>query len=182
MGIRRRNFGKWKPEWGIFRFSDQTMLTARKQAAQRGHAIIEVSLMAPWIFFLFMGTLDFGFYAYAAIATENAARVAVAQTAHDVDTAVDTATACTYALGELKSLPNMRTVTTCVIGGLCATSAPAVTSTNPAGVTVCQVAGPDGAASAQVSVTYQTIPMIPIPGVTGQLTLTRTAQMRVVNQ
>src|SRR5947207_14797502 len=47
---------------------------------ERGHAVIEVSLMAPWIFFLFMGTLDFGFYSYAIIATQNAARVAVMQT------------------------------------------------------------------------------------------------------
>jgi hypothetical protein len=159
------------------------MLARKNNSGQRGHAIIEVSLMAPWVFFLFVGTLDFGFYAYASIATENAARVAVAQTSHDVTTAVDTATACTYALGEMKSLPNMKGVSTCAIGTLCATSPTAVSASQPVGVSVCQLAGPDGAAAAQVSVTYQTILMIPIPGLlSGQVFLTRTAQMRVVNQ
>ena len=45
--------------------------------------------MAPWIFFLFMGTLDFGFYAYAIIATQNAARVAVMQTSLNSTTAAN---------------------------------------------------------------------------------------------
>lgn len=182
MRTRHSNFGKWKRAWEIYRFSDRKMLKP-KQHRQRGHAIIEVSLMAPWIFFLFVGTLDFGFYAYAAIATENAARTAVTQTSHDVNTAVDTTTACNYALGELRSLPNMNTVSTCSIGALCATTAPTVSQTQPVGVTVCQLVGPDGAAAAQVAVTYQTVQMISIPGlVSNQFTLTRTAQMRVRDQ
>ena len=38
----------------------------------------------------------------------------------------------------------------------------------------------DGAAAAsKVAVTYQTPKLIPFPGLTGQLTLTRTAEMRV---
>lgn len=41
----------------------------------RGHAVIEVALLSPWIFFLFVGTLDMGFYTHALIATQNAARV-----------------------------------------------------------------------------------------------------------
>jgi hypothetical protein len=49
-------------------------------------------------------------------------------------------------------------------------------------VTVTPVAGPDGTAASSASVTYQTIPMIPIPGLlTGRLTLTRTAEMKVKN-
>lgn len=159
------------------------MLERQQQSRQRGHAIIEVSLMAPWIFFLFVGTLDFGFYAYAAIATENAARTAVTQTSHDVNTAVDTTTACNYALSELRSLPNMIGITTCSIGALCATTAPTVSQTAPVGVTVCQTVGPDGAAAAQVAVTYQTVRMVSIPGLlSNQFTLTRTAQMRVRDQ
>src|SRR5205809_4591375 len=65
------------------------MSRKRKSQQSRGHAVIEVSLMAPWIFFLFMGTVGFGFYASAAIATQNAARVAVDQTSANTSTAAD---------------------------------------------------------------------------------------------
>jgi hypothetical protein len=52
----------------------------------------------------------------------------------------------------------------------------------PVTVTATAVVDADGAQASQVSVTYQTISMIPIPGVTGQLTLTRNAQMRLRQQ
>ena len=39
--------------------------------------------------------------------------------------------------------------------------------------------GADGAAASSVSVTYQSPQLIPIPGLMGRLTVTRTAQMRV---
>lgn len=124
--------------------------------------------MAPWIFFLFMGTLDFGFYAYAIIATENAARVAVMQTSQNTLTQTDSTLACQYALSELNVLPNTRTLTTC--------------DALPVTVNTAAVVDADGFKASQVSVTYQTISMIPIPGVTGQLTLTRNAQMRLRQQ
>src|SRR5947199_10709488 len=83
------------------------MSRKRKSQQSRGHAVIEVSLMAPWIFFLFMGTGGVGFYASAAIATQNAARVAVDQTSANTSTAADATLACDSARQELKSLPNM---------------------------------------------------------------------------
>jgi Flp pilus assembly protein TadG len=153
------------------------MLKHRRPMGQRGHAVVEVSLMAPWIFFLFVGTLDFGFYAYAAIATENAARTAVQQTSIDVNTAIDTTTACKYALAEMKSLPNMVGVTTCGSGTVSASAPLSVTVANPV------LVGPDGASAAQVTVIYQTMNMISIPGlVSNQFTLVRSAEMRVINQ
>ena len=42
--------------------------------------------MAPWLFFLFIGTLDFGIFAYGSICTQSAARAAadsVAYTVHE---------------------------------------------------------------------------------------------------
>jgi Flp pilus assembly protein TadG len=33
----------------------------------RGHAMVEVALMLPWILLLFVGIVEFGFYTYAAI-------------------------------------------------------------------------------------------------------------------
>jgi hypothetical protein len=142
------------------------MMPRFKRGRRRdGHAVIEVSLMAPWIFFLFMGTLDFGFYAYAIIATQNAARVAVMRTSLNSTTAANSTLACQYALTELNTLPNVGSLSTCA-------SLPVI-------VNATSIVDADGANSSQVAVTYQSINMIPIPGFTGRLTLTRTAQMRL---
>lgn len=139
-----------------------------KRRGQNGNAIVETALMAPWIFLLFMGVLDFGFYAYAAISTQHAARVAALYTSSSSTNAADSTTACAYVLKDLNDLPNMAGgVTTC---------GPAP---NPVQVTATSVTGVDGSPASQVSVTYQTIPLIPIPGLMGQMTITRTAQMRV---
>lgn len=143
---------------------------------QRGHAVIEVSLMAPWIFFLFMGIMDFGYYAYSAISVENAARAAVIQTAIDATTATNSTMACNYALVELKGLSNANSLTGC------ATSAGSVSASQPIAVVATQVNGVDGTLASQVAVTYQTMQMFPIPGVMGQMTITRTAQMRLRDQ
>jgi Flp pilus assembly protein TadG len=132
---------------------------------QRGHAVIEIAMLSPWIFFLFAGIVDMGFYAYALISTENAARVAVVYTSTSSTVAADSTGACTYALAELNSMSNVRGVSTC--------------NSLPVQVTASQVTGADGQPASSVSVTYQTITMIPIPGLTGQLTVTRTAQMRL---
>jgi hypothetical protein len=140
----------------------------RTQSRERGHAVIEVSLMAPWIFFLFVGALDFGFYAYAIISAENAARVAVMQTSRDTLSQTDSTLACQYALSELSSLPNVGSLSTC--------------AALPVIVNATAVVDGDGKKASQVAVTYQTIAMIPIPGLTGTLTLTRTAQMRLRQQ
>lgn len=137
-----------------------------RRRRQRGNAIIEVSLLAPWLLFLFAGVLDFGFYSYAAIATENAARVAAQYGAAGSSTAGDSAGACNYALQEALALPG-------VTSGMNCQSLPFV-------VNLTAVLGPDGTAASRASVTYQTIPMIPIPGLLqGSMTLTRTAEMKV---
>jgi TadE-like protein len=135
---------------------------------KHGHAVIEVSLMAPWIFFLFMGTIDFGFYSYAIIATQNAARIAVLQTSQTPTTATNSTLACNYALTELNVLPNTRTLVSC--GAL------------PVIVNATSFVDADGATGSRVDVTYQTINMIPIPGLTGRLSITRNAQMRLKQQ
>jgi hypothetical protein len=47
-------------------------------------------------------------------------------------------------------------------------------SASPLTVTAALVAGPDGANASQVTVSYQTVPLIPIPGLLpGQATITR---------
>jgi Flp pilus assembly protein TadG len=140
-----------------------------RKRCQRGQAILEASLMAPFIFLLFLGIFDVGFYSYAIICTANAARVAALYTSASDGTKADATGACGYALRELQALPNVGTsVTSCGV--------------LPVTVTATAVASPDGDISAtgsKVSVTYQTIQLFPLPWLTGQLQITRSATMRV---
>lgn len=139
---------------------------SRRKARSRGHSVVEVALLGPWIFFLIAGVLDMGFFAYALIATQNAARAAAEYTSKSTVTAANSDLACQYALIGLHGMPNVRTLSSC-------SAAPLVVSAN-------KVTGVDGALASSVSVTYQTIMLIPIPGLMGKLNITRTVQMRIL--
>lgn len=145
-----------------------------RRRGRKGNAMVEVALLAPWIFFLFIGVLDVGFYCYALMAVGNAARVAALQNSVGLGSANDSAGACLAAARELQSLPNM-------VGKFtCAGSAGAVSQATPlfAQATLNSTRSPD--LSTIVTITYAAMPMIPIPGVlTGQLTIVRTAEMRI---
>lgn len=133
---------------------------------RRGHAALEFALLSPWIFYLFFGTLDLGFYSYALISTENSARVAAQYTSKVPGKLEDAAGACTYVLAELSGMGNVHNLTSC-------TALPLI-------VSVTAVKDFDGADASSVAVTYQTAPLIPIPGLRGRLTVTRVVQMRVL--
>jgi len=83
-----------------------------RRRKRQGSAIVEVTLMMPWLAFLFVGILDFGFYSYAAICTQNAARAAAIATASS-SSAQTFSNACRAALGALTGLPNMGGISTC---------------------------------------------------------------------
>src|SRR5579871_4100253 len=138
-------------------------ITTRRSARQSGHAILEVSMIAPWLLFLFSGVFDMGFYEYCLISTENAARVAALYTSSNSAYAGDSTGACTYALAEMQNLSNVSNLTTC--GG------------SPLTVTASAVTGVDGNSASSVSVAYTTNQLIPIPGLTGKTTVTRVVQM-----
>jgi hypothetical protein len=128
--------------------------------------MMELALFSPWIIFLFVGTLDWGFYAYSLITLETATRNAASWNSNH-STPTDTTTACQIVTGEMSALINMHGVTTC--GG---TSAVSLTAT--------QVTGPDSENAAQVAVTYTTPHMIPIPGLLNkQFTITRVVTMKL---
>ncbi|HEY4086318.1 MAG TPA: TadE/TadG family type IV pilus assembly protein [Bryobacteraceae bacterium] len=78
--------------------------------SERGTAAVEVALLLPWIVVSFMAVLDFGFSAYALIATQNAARVAAtwgsASNANAIALTASPSPACgTYALPLFKYAP-----------------------------------------------------------------------------
>jgi Flp pilus assembly protein TadG len=133
----------------------------------KGHAMVEVSLFAPCILFLFVGALDLGFYCYDLISTQNAARAAAAYTSSSSSSAADAAGACQYALGEMKSMANVRGLTSC--------------DSYPLVVTAASVTGADGSPASQVSVSYRTDQLIPIPGLlAGRITIRSVTRIRVL--
>jgi hypothetical protein len=136
--------------------------------------------MAPWIFLLFAAVFNFGFYAYALISVENAARVGAMYTSSSPSAAADTAGACLQALEELRFLPNVgAAVTTC--------GSPPVQVTAECWGSGAACSGPgtvcaEGVATAdctRVSVTYTSVPLFAIPGLMNQLVLTRMVEARV---
>ena len=138
-----------------------------RRSTQNGMAILELALLAPGIFFLFCGALDWGFLANALISLQSAARTAAVYTSTGTATSADSTAACSLALGEMMKLPNIgSSVTSC--------------SGSPLTVTAASLVGPDGGAASQVTVTYTTVSLIPIPGLLpNRVTLTRVVKMRL---
>jgi len=152
---------------------------------------MEMAFLAPWVFFLFVGVFDFGFYAYAAICTQNAARAGALRTSLDPYSQLQGASlACQAAIPEMNLLPNLRGAASCGSSPLvvsqstrCGANAdPTVLLTCPNANPACaDCASTPVAASTFVAVTYTSIPLIPLPGILpGQLTFTRTAEMRII--
>jgi len=143
-----------------------------RKSLQAGGAVVEVSLLIPWIVFLFVGILDVGFYCYALIVTENAARVCAIQASISAAASTDSGNACLVALQEMVSLPNTAGLTTCGSGS--------VTAAAPVSVVASSVDHGGGDVSSRVTVMYLTLPLIPIPGVLAQqMTFSRSAEVRV---
>ena len=135
--------------------------------SRAGHAVVELVFMMPWLFFLFVGALDFGFYSHALVSVQNAARISALYTAQCAGTAADQPGACQRAALELSKMPNARS-----FAGGCASG--------PLVVTATAFTDPDGQLASRVQVAYQTVRLIPIPGVVvGQATIRRTAEVKV---
>ena len=129
--------------------------------------MLELALLSPWIIFLFIGALDWGFYAYSLITLEDATRAAVTYAASGSSNYTQTAAICTIVTDEMKTLIKMNGSATC--GG-----------SSPVSISSTQVTGPDNATAVQVSVTYTTPQMIPIPGLLAkQFTITRSLTMKL---
>ena len=144
----------------------------RRKRGQRGQAALEAALLAPWLVFLCIGALDLGFYGNALISTQNAVRVAVMHASASGASASDQAGACALVLRELGSLSNVASLGST----FSCQSLPLVVSTS----LIPAASSPDGAIASQVSISYQSRAMIPIPGLlTGRITFTRTATARV---
>jgi Flp pilus assembly protein TadG len=144
----------------------ELVVPTRRKRKKRGSSVVELTLIAPWFLFLFVGAVDLGFFTYSLIATENAARIAAQYTSKSSAVAADQTTACTKVRAELAMLPGISSLADC--------------SNSTLRVTAASVTGPDSKPATSVSVTYQGVNLIPIPGLLmGRLAFTRTVQMRV---
>jgi Flp pilus assembly protein TadG len=144
----------------------EPVVPARRKRRERGSSLIELTLISPWLLFLFVGVVDMGFFSYSLIAVENAARIAAEYTSKSSVLAGNTAAACTKVRAELEMLPGVTASSGC--------------SNETLTVTAAAVPGPDLKPATSVSVTYRGVNLIPIPGLLrGRLTFTRNVQMRV---
>ncbi len=146
----------------------RTLSNISNHRGTAGQAVIEVALMSPWIFLLFIAIFDFGFYTYAAITTQNAARVAALATTDRAGNAGVQLLACQFALEEMRMLPNLASLPSSY--GCAAL---------PLTVTATPFTDTEGKPASRVSVTYQTVQLFPLPFMMGRFTLTRTVEMRV---
>ena len=148
----------------------------RTKKGRAGNSIVEFSWLLPWFIFLYTGVFDFGFYAYALSAVENAARVAVLHSAAGTATAGDQSGACNLAVQELIGLPNVGAA----YSGGCTSDPITVTSAYCDGTTHCtgSTGSVDGGPAAYVTVMYQMPPLFRIP-IAGVARITRTAEMRL---
>jgi Flp pilus assembly protein TadG len=137
--------------------------------SKKGNSLIEFIFVVPWYVFLFTGSFDCGIYSYALVVTQEGARMAAVNASQNSSLAANAGAACTYVIGSLQGLPNMSGVNACG------------TAPIPINVTATYglATGPDGGPMTTVTATYTTPQLIPIPGLPGQLTITKTVKMRV---
>lgn len=159
--------------------------------SRSGHAAVETALMAPWIFLLFLVVFDLGFYSYAVISTQNAARSAAMHASRSTAYAADLTRACLVALRELQGMPNVGPSLT-----NCANNATGVGDSTPIGVEI-QVLRDDSTGNlapqdppvsavrtnslwaVRVLVTYRSPQLFPLPGLMGRITVTRFSEARI---
>ena len=142
-------------------------MNRRNNKSRRGGSILEMTMLMPWFIFLFVGAFDWGFYAHALISVQSAARVAALYGSSASSGNVSATAACTYVLGELKVVSNVSNVASC--------------SASPVQVTrSCTTLG--GLNAVQMAVTYQTMTLIPIPGLlNNQFSLYRSTELPMQN-
>src|SRR5690348_14828389 len=95
---------------------DGGRMSIKSKSRLRGSALVEITLLAPWILFLFVGAFDMGMYTYSMVGVENAARVAAEYTSKSPSTAADSSGALTIACAEVAMLPNIGGQANCASG------------------------------------------------------------------
>lgn len=150
-----------------------SMKRASDTCRRRGQAVVEVALLIPWLAFAFIAAFNFGIFAYALISTQNAARTAATYASQSLTVAQGggiVTQVCPYVLGELGDAPG-------VGAGVSSCTASPVTVSVTA-----ETPGSGAMNTVKVSVTYNTMQLIPLPGLmAGSLAITQTVEMPIRN-
>ena len=161
----------------------------RRGRREHGHAAVETALMAPWIFLLFIAVFDLGFYSYAVIATQNAARSAAMHIARSTTYMADLPRVCLVARRELQGMPNVGPTL-----ASCAANAAGVSDGQPIAVEIQTILDNSGGNltpldpppvttgepwAVRVLVTYRSPQLFPLPGLAGRITVTRFSEARI---
>jgi Flp pilus assembly protein TadG len=134
---------------------------------ESGSSAVEFAFLVPWFVFLFVGILDTGYYMYALISAQSAARTAVLFTSSSTSASTQSTVACSYVYDQLTSNINLTAATTCV-------------SPSPITLTTTVGTGPDGNSASTVTVQFTSATLIPIPGVLpATIPVSRTAEMLI---
>jgi microcystin-dependent protein len=111
--------------------------------------------------------LDLGFYNYALITAQSAARTAVLYTSSSTSASTDSTVACSYVYDQLTSNINLAGQTTC-------------SGTSPISLATSVGTGPDGNSASTVTISFTSAIFIPIPGILpASIPVVRTAQMLI---
>jgi Flp pilus assembly protein TadG len=135
--------------------------------------VVEVTLLVPWMVFSFVAAFNFGIFAYSLISTQNAARAAALYASQSLTVAQGggvVSQACPYVLGELQDAPGVGAgISTC-------NASPVTLTITP------KTPGSGNMNTVVASVTYNTMQLIPLPGLmAGSLAITRTVEMPLRN-
>ncbi len=156
---------------------DRSMVCSKSHSRRRrsrGSSILEFALVAPLLLLTMLTVFDFGFYIFAFIGVQNAARSAALRNSGGVASAADVDGACPLVLEELRGLPNTGSVRACTGQPITLASV----SLCPSSPCASGLQSPDGEPAVKISVTYQ-VPDLLRPPFAGITTITRTAQMKL---
>ena len=150
------------------RVSYTLLMRQPRGSRDRGQSVIEFTLMVPWLIFLFVGAFDWGYFSRALISAQSAARSAAVYGATLSSGTISSSTVCTVVLQQLGITANVAGLSGCT--GPISDSQPVVAASSCTSVA--------GINTFQVTVSYQTPQLIPIPGLLpGKVTINRTAQL-----
>jgi Flp pilus assembly protein TadG len=138
------------------------ILKSPRRRNRRGGAFVEFIFTFPMLFFMLLGAFDLGFYCYALITVQDAARMVALYASSEIGNG-DYSGACQYLLQNLNKLPN----------------APQSCSGTLTITSVNRADGDSIGSDVKVTVSYPTLQLVPFLGIPGQLTINRTVEARM---
>lgn len=149
---------------------------SRRGGKSDGVALVEFGMTSIVVFLIILVIFDFGLYAYAFLAIQNASRVAALRNSGGLESADDQSTACALAIDQLRGLPgiNLDFTSDCKSGRVVVTSELCDSDSPCSGA----VSGFDSDPSVKVVVRYTLPDLFHVPNV-GPDVITRVTYAKI---